>query len=73
VKVVEKKLPERARKIPSKLTGCQCSLVVKWYPNTTKLLGMYHNEHNHPLNVNNLPFTQIPKETREFIAGRLRD
>jgi hypothetical protein len=73
VKVVEKKLPERVRKIPSKLTGCQCSLVVKQYPNTTKLLGKYYDQHNHPLNATNLPFTRIPKETREFIAGRLRD
>jgi hypothetical protein len=72
-KVGEKKLPERVRKIPSKLTGCQCSLVVKQYPNTTKLLGMYYDQHNHPLNATNLPFTRIPKETREFIAGRLRD
>ncbi|KAJ7322987.1 hypothetical protein DFH08DRAFT_638457, partial [Mycena albidolilacea] len=73
VKVIEKKLPERARKIPSKLTSCQCSLVVKQYPNTTKLLGKYHDEHNHPLNATNLPFTWIQKETREFIAGRLHD
>jgi hypothetical protein len=29
VKVIEKKLPERVHKIPSKLTGCQCSLVVQ--------------------------------------------
>ncbi|KAJ7358501.1 hypothetical protein DFH08DRAFT_653556, partial [Mycena albidolilacea] len=64
VKAVDKKLPERTRKIPSKRTDCQCSLVVKQYPNTTKLLGMYKDDHNHPLNVSNLPFTRIPKETR---------
>ncbi|KAJ7331320.1 hypothetical protein DFH08DRAFT_966341 [Mycena albidolilacea] len=70
---VEKKLLERTRKIPSKSISCQCSLVAKQYANTTKLLRKYHDKHNHPLSATNLPFTWIPKEMREFIAGHLHD
>jgi hypothetical protein len=73
VKEYTKQFPERERKIPGKCTSCHCSLVVKHYPNTHRILGKYHDVHNHLLSQENLPFTQIPKATREFIAGRLRD
>ncbi|KAJ7675545.1 hypothetical protein B0H17DRAFT_858252, partial [Mycena rosella] len=36
------------------------------------VLGNYLEEHNHELGNSNLPFTQISKETREYIAGLLR-
>ncbi|KAJ6557623.1 hypothetical protein B0H19DRAFT_884853, partial [Mycena capillaripes] len=32
----------------------------------------YADVHNHPLGNDNLPFTQISHETREYIAGLLR-
>ncbi|KAJ7746841.1 hypothetical protein DFH07DRAFT_691342, partial [Mycena maculata] len=36
------------------------------------VLGSYMSDHNHPTGNANLPFVQIPKETREYIAGLLR-
>jgi hypothetical protein len=73
IKEYTKQFPERERKIPGKHTSCQCALVVKHYPNTHRILGKYSATHNHPLSQENLPFTRIPKATREFIAGHLRD
>ncbi|KAJ7636454.1 hypothetical protein FB45DRAFT_742753 [Roridomyces roridus] len=64
--------PKRARKIASKRTECGCSLTVKRYPGRTTVLGRYIEDHDHPLGRENLPYTRIPKETREFIAGMLR-
>jgi hypothetical protein len=45
---------------------------VKEYPGVSTILGNYRDEHNHALGNANLPFTQISKETREYIAGLLR-
>ncbi|KAJ6540761.1 hypothetical protein B0H19DRAFT_872761, partial [Mycena capillaripes] len=36
------------------------------------VLGSYSETHDHPLGNANLRFTQIPKATREYIAGLLR-
>ncbi|KAJ7739181.1 hypothetical protein B0H16DRAFT_1260250, partial [Mycena metata] len=72
VKPYTKRHPEWHRKIPNKRTGCECVLLVKQYPGVTTVLGNYRDEHNHPLGNANLPFIQIPKETREYIAGLLR-
>ncbi|KAJ6523817.1 hypothetical protein B0H19DRAFT_874803, partial [Mycena capillaripes] len=36
------------------------------------ILGNYCDEHEHPLGNNNLRFTQIPKDTRKYIARLLR-
>ncbi|KAJ7110912.1 hypothetical protein C8R44DRAFT_533129, partial [Mycena epipterygia] len=36
------------------------------------VLGNYSAGHNHPIGNANLRFTQIPKDTREYIAGLLR-
>ncbi|KAJ7666510.1 hypothetical protein B0H17DRAFT_876666, partial [Mycena rosella] len=35
------------------------------------VLGNYTDTHDHPLSNVNLPYTQIPKHTREYIAGLL--
>ncbi|KAJ7270576.1 hypothetical protein C8J57DRAFT_1065834 [Mycena rebaudengoi] len=72
VKEYTKLHPDWARKLPTKKTDCECSLVVKQYPGTETILGAYSEEHNHPLGNANLRFTQIPEETREYIAGLLR-
>ncbi|KAJ7665805.1 hypothetical protein B0H17DRAFT_951239 [Mycena rosella] len=64
--------PEWNRKRGPKRTACKCSLVVKEYPGTSTILGNYCDMHNHPLGDANLPYTQIPKETREYTAGLLR-
>ncbi|KAJ7730819.1 hypothetical protein B0H16DRAFT_1329762 [Mycena metata] len=72
VKPYTKRHPEWHCKLPNKRTGCECVLLVKQYPGVTTVLGNYRDEHNHPLGNANLPFIQIPKETREYIAGLLR-
>ncbi|KAJ7617817.1 hypothetical protein FB45DRAFT_1142717, partial [Roridomyces roridus] len=66
-KKYEKKYPERERKLPSKRTGCECTLTVKEYPGTTTLLGAYKPDHNHEIFEKNLRFTHVPKEVREYI------
>ncbi|KAJ7806691.1 hypothetical protein B0H14DRAFT_2381789 [Mycena olivaceomarginata] len=72
VKNYAKLHPEWNRKIPSKRTDCKCTLQVKQYPGTSTILGQYSDIHDHPTGNENLRFTQIPKETREYIAGLLR-
>ncbi|KAK7055935.1 hypothetical protein R3P38DRAFT_3170599 [Favolaschia claudopus] len=72
IKTYAKKFPERERKMPNKRTDCACRLLVKQYPGVSVILGDYLDEHDHPLGNANLPFTQIPRETREYIAGLLR-
>ncbi|KAJ7618888.1 hypothetical protein DFH06DRAFT_941234, partial [Mycena polygramma] len=64
--------PTWNRKTEGKRTGCQCSLLVKQYPGTSTVLGNYSDTHNHDVGTANLRFTQISKETREYIAGLLR-
>ncbi|KAJ7681661.1 hypothetical protein B0H17DRAFT_942763 [Mycena rosella] len=39
---------------------------------TATILGNYSSVHDHLLGNANLPFTQIPKDTKEHIAGLLR-
>lgn len=68
----QKKNPDWNRKIPTKRTDCACSLTVKTYPGTDAVLGIYHSEHNHPLGNQNLRFTRISNDTREWIAGMVR-
>lgn len=72
VKPYTKRHPDWNRKIESKLTDCNCRLLVKQYPGLPTVLGNYRAEHDHALGNANLPFTQIPKDTREYIAGLLR-
>jgi hypothetical protein len=74
VKSYEKKHPERGRKVPPKRTedGCGARIIVRIYPNTTKVRGHYHNEHSHPTGKDNLRFTSLSVETRLRIADMLR-
>lgn len=72
VKAYEKLHPEWNRKREPKRTHCKCVLTVKQYPGVDIVLGSYTSDHNHATGNANLPFVQIPKETREYIAGLLR-
>ncbi|KAJ7701052.1 hypothetical protein B0H16DRAFT_1348443 [Mycena metata] len=72
IKEYAKLHPDWQRKIPSKRTDCMCILLVKQYPGVSLILGNYRSEHNHPIGNANLRFTQISKETKEYIAGLLR-
>ncbi|KAJ7368946.1 hypothetical protein DFH08DRAFT_659509, partial [Mycena albidolilacea] len=72
VKVYTKRHPEWEFKLGLKRTNCACSLIIKQYPGIPTVLGCYSSNHNHPIGNNNLLYTQIPKETKEYIAGLLR-
>ncbi|KAJ7202556.1 hypothetical protein GGX14DRAFT_330437, partial [Mycena pura] len=72
IKPYTRRHPEWNQKLGSKRTGCECSLLVKEYPGISTVLGHYSNAHNHQIGNENLPYTQIPKETKEYIAGLLR-
>ncbi|KAJ6552239.1 hypothetical protein DFH09DRAFT_833175, partial [Mycena vulgaris] len=71
-KQYDKLHPTWTRKRGAKRTECKCVLLVKQYPGLSTILGSYTEDHDHPLGTANLPFTRIPKETREYIAGMLR-
>lgn len=73
VKTRTPKNPHWIRKIASERSNCQCFLKVKTYHNTSVVLAIYTNAHNHPIGNANLPYTRISDATREWIAGRLRD
>ena len=45
---------EQDGKIPSKKTGCQCRLTLKFYRHMETILGNYESEHDHLLGDNNL-------------------
>ena len=47
-------LTQSGRKIPSKKTGCRCSLIIKRYPHTETILERYIDEHDHMLGNKNL-------------------
>ena len=55
------------RKIPSKKTGCQCRLTIKWYLQTEAMLGKYEDQHDHPLSDNNLQFIRLLGKIRNLI------
>ena len=58
---------EQDRKIPSKKTGCQCRLTLKFYRHTETILGRYESKHDHPLGDDNLRFTRLTDRTRELV------
>ncbi|KAJ7290632.1 hypothetical protein C8J57DRAFT_1001584, partial [Mycena rebaudengoi] len=64
--------PDWNRKRGPKRTDCECTLLVKQYPEISTVLGNYTSTHNYDLGNANLPFTQIPKNAREHIATLLR-
>ncbi|KAJ7671213.1 hypothetical protein B0H17DRAFT_1141552 [Mycena rosella] len=64
--------PDWNRKRGPKRTECKCALLVKQYPGTATILGNYSSAHDHLLRNANLPFTQIPKDKKEHIAGPLQ-
>lgn len=71
-KVYKKKHPDRKRKVEKKFTYCECSIIVKSYHGTETILGKYRPEHNHPVGRENIKFTRISRETRNWIAGKVR-
>lgn len=71
-KLYVKKFPDRDRKIPTKRTGCNCSLQVRYYPNTSRVLGKYVTNHSHPIGSENARYTRLSLETQTRIAEMIR-
>ena len=60
------------RAIPSKKTGCRCTLIIKMYPHTDKILGKYDEEHDHTIGDDNLRFTRLSDTTKELVMELAR-
>ena len=56
-KQYNKKLPDQQRKIDSKKTGCQCQIEIKSYLHTETILGRYKEDHDHGIQLANIPYT----------------
>lgn len=64
----DKKLPDRKQNVPSKRTGCKCTLVVKTYHGISQVLGCFINEHSHELGQANLITTNLSADDRKRIT-----
>lgn len=71
-RLYDKKHPDRKRKVEKKFTDCMCRLVVKSYHGVSTILGAYYSDHNHAVGTENIKFTRISKETRNWIASMVR-
>jgi hypothetical protein len=67
----QKKHPDRHRKIQNKKTGCRCSIIIKFYPHTTAILGRYASEHDHEIGLANIAYTRMSRVAREKIKYKL--
>jgi hypothetical protein len=67
----QKKFLERQRKIGSKKTGCQCSVIIKFYPHTPTILGCYVSEHDHKIGSVNIAYIRMSWVAREKINYKL--
>jgi len=54
-----RKCPDRCQKVPSKKSGCCFRLVIKFYPNTSIILGHIERDHDHEMGIPNLIHTCI--------------
>ncbi|TDL18073.1 hypothetical protein BD410DRAFT_681469, partial [Rickenella mellea] len=50
-----------------------CKLTIKSYPGTAVILGSYVEKHSHPIGAENLKYIHVSEETRDWIAGELRN
>lgn len=53
--------------------GCPCTLTIKTYPDTKRVVGRYVDEHSHETGGSNVKYTRIPTHIRESIAQMLRN
>jgi hypothetical protein len=66
------KKTNRKYKVTGKKIGCGVRLIVKTYPNTKEVLGMYESAHSHPIGNHNLRFLRLPKLVQREIEFLLR-
>ena len=60
------------RAIPLKKTGCQCTLTIKMYLHTDRILRKYDEEHDHTIGNDNLRFTRLSDTTKELVMELAR-
>ena len=58
--------------IPLTKTGCRCTLTIKMYLHTDKILGKYNEEHDHTIGDDNLRFTRLSDTTEELVMELAR-
>jgi hypothetical protein len=63
---------DRKRNLEPKRIKCPCRLLVKTYPDTTKILGKYIQEHSHPIGRENVKFTRLSLGTKARIIEMLQ-
>ena len=59
-------------KIPSKKSGCQCHLIIKFYPHTDTILGKYEGHHDHPIADANVRFTRLSDKIKHCVMDMVR-
>jgi hypothetical protein len=67
----QKKHPDRHRKIQNKKMRCRCSIIIKFYPHTTAILGRYASEHDHEIGLANIAYTRMSWVAQEKIKYKL--
>jgi hypothetical protein len=67
----QKKHLDQHRKIQNKKTECWCSIIIKFYPHTTAILGRYASKHNHEIGLANIAYTWMSRVAREKIKYKL--
>ncbi len=67
----QKKFPDWQQKIVSKKTGCQCCIIIKYYPHTSTILGCYVSGHDHEIGLVNIAYTWMSQVVREKIKYKL--
>ena len=63
-KPYKRKYLKQDQKIGSKRSGCTCQLVVKAYPGIDTILGAYTDDHDHPIDIQNLIYTRISENEK---------
>ena len=71
-KLYDKKLSDWQCKIDSKKTGCRCQIEIKSYPHTETILGRYKEDHDHEIQLANIPFTRLSQAARDKIKVMLK-
>jgi len=67
----QKKHLEWEHKINSKKIGCQCHIVIKYYPHTSTILGCYVSEHDHEIGLANITYTWTSRVAHKKIKYKL--
>ena len=71
-KLYDKKLSDWQCKIDSKKTGCRCRIEIKSYPHTETILRCYKEDHDHEIQLANIPYTHLSQVAHDKIKVMLK-